>query len=348
MNPGIISYGAYVPKYRITVAEIAAVWQKDVAEITNSLGVSQKSVAAIDEDAVTLALESALQAFNVTNLKPREVQALFVGSESHPYAVNPTSTTVGEFLGIGTDYLATDLQFACKAGSAGILVTAGLVGSNRIDVGMAIGSDAAQSRPHDILEYSAAAASAAFIIGKDSVAAELISAASFSSDTPDFWRRDGIRFPSHAGRFTGEPAYFRHVQGAARLLFDKSGIKPSDVGYCVFHMPNGRFPRDIAARLGFSREQLEPSLIVDQIGNPYSASSLLGLVAVLDVVKPGDLIFMVSYGSGAGSDALLFQATREIKIVQKRRRAKGFNLSEMIRHSQPVTYKDFLKMTHKI
>jgi hydroxymethylglutaryl-CoA synthase len=103
-----------------------------------------------------------------------------------------------------------------------------------------------------------------------------VSSTSYSSDTPDFWRRDGIRFPSHAGRFTGEPAYFAHVLGSSHHLMQKANISAKDVDYCVFHMPNARFPRDVAKRLGFTPQQVATSLTVDHIGNPYSASSMLG------------------------------------------------------------------------
>ena len=82
-------------------------------------------------------------------------------------------------------------------------------------------------------------------------------------------------------------------------------------------MPNGKFPRIVAKKLGFTQEQLAPSLMVDKIGNPYSASSLLGLSAVLDIAKPGQKIFYVSYGSGAGSDGFIFRTTQKITEKQK-------------------------------
>jgi hydroxymethylglutaryl-CoA synthase len=345
---GIVSYGTYIPRCRVRLADIARAWKKNEVEIVSSLGIEEKSVPGIDEDAVTIALEAALQSMATFSGKPSDIEALFVGSESHPYAVNPTSTIVGELLGIGNSYLAVDLEFACKAATAGMQAIAGLIESKHIHYGLTIGADTAQSKPHDALEYTSAAAGAAYLMGDTKCLAKLIAYTSYSSDTPDFWRRDGIRYPSHAGRFTGEPAYFAHVMGAARLLLDKTKITSDKITHCVFHMPNTKFPRDVARRLGFTSAQLAPSLTVDHIGNPYSASTLLGFAATLDTAKPGEKIFMVSYGSGAGSDAFLWEATDEITKHQRVRASARRSVKDQIKNKTYIDYVEYLKQTHKI
>jgi len=344
----IISYGTYIPVSRIRVAEIAGIWKKDATEITKGLGVTEKAVPAIDEDAVTIAIEAARKALELFPCKRSEIEALFVGSESHPYAVNPTATTVGELLGIGNNYLAADLEFACKAATAGIEVEAGLLESKQINYGLVIGADTAQSRPHDILEYTSAAAGVACVLGRKKGLAELLSYTSYSSDTPDFWRRDGMQYPSHHGRFTGEPAYFTHVMAGAKRLFARTKLSPEQIDYCVFHMPNGKFPRDVARRLGFTPAQLAASLTVDEIGNPYSASSLLGLAAVLDQARPDQTIFMVSYGSGAGSDAFLWKTTEELAKSQKLKVKIRGTVRDQIQNKNYIDYTQYLKQIHKI
>jgi len=344
-NVNILGYGVYVPRNRIAVSEIAKTWGKNPLDVEKSLGITEKSVASFDEDAVTLSYEAASFALKRANLEASEIEVCLVGSESHPYAVNPTSTIVSEFLGVGRKYLAADLEFACKAATAGIIAIAGLLLSGKISYGLVIGSDTAQSKPHDVLEYTAASASAAFILGKqEDGVAEILDFASYSSDTPDFWRRDGVRFPSHGGRFTGEPAYFTHVEGAAKLLLRKIKMKPQDFDYCVFHMPNGKFPKIVAKRLGFSAQQLAPSLIIESIGNPYSASSLSGLAAVLDIAKPNQSIFMVSYGSGAGSDAFFIKTGKTIG----KKRALAPLFSEIIAEKHYLSYVEYLKQGKKI
>jgi len=344
----LISYGTYIPKYRIRLADIAGVWKKNADEIIGGLKVTEKSVPGVDEDAVTVAYEAAYSSVEQSGVSLKDIGALFVGSESHPYAVNPTSTIVGEFLGLGHNYLASDMEFACKAGTAGIQVVSGLVDSGQIQYGMAIGADTAQSKPHDVLEYTSACAAVAVLLGKTKGIAELLSFTSFTSDTPDFWRRDGIRYPSHAGRFTGEPAYFAHVLGASHRLLKQTKSKPEDFDYCVFHMPNGRFPLEVAKRLGFTDQQLAASLTVSTIGNPYSASSMLGLSAVLDDAKPGSKIFMVSYGSGAGSDAFMWKTTSSLVEFQKKRKSHHQCVFQQNEKKCMIDYVDYLKKTHKI
>lgn len=337
---GIVSYGVYIPTLRIKLSEISQMWDKEGSDIEKGLGLSEKVVANLDEDAVTLAVEAGFRALKTGNIAEPKIQAITVGSESHPYAVKPTSTIVGEILGIPNNYLAADLEFACKAGSAGMQFLAGLVESNHIENGLVIGSDVAQAKPGDVLEYTAASTATAFILGKDKIIAKLIDFISYSSNTPDFWRRDGQKYPSHGGRFTGEPAYFTHVLSASKNLLKKLDMKPSDFDYAVFHMPNGKFPAEAAKRLGFTTEQIQPGFIVTKIGNPYSASSLTGLAATLDVAKPNKKIFMCSYGSGAGSDAFVFETTKEITKFQERNKYK---VEDQINKKQYVNYSKIIK-----
>ena len=339
---GIISYGTYIPKYRIKIAEIAKFWERNAIEVEKSLGFLEKSVASIDEDATTLAIEAALIAIESGNIGLSDIKALAVGSESHPYAVKPTSTIVGEILGIPHNYLAIDTQFACKAATAAMRLISKMDELKENKFGLVIGSDVAQAKTGDALEYTAACAAAAFILGSgENVIAHINASTSYSSDTPDFWRRDGQKFPSHGGRFTGESAYFSHVIRASSHLLEKTKSEPEDYDYVVFHMPNCKFPKEVAKKLGFSGGQLEAGFKVEQIGNPYSASSLLGLSAVLDIAKPNQKIFLCSYGSGAGSDAFVLETTPFISKYQSFKKVK---VSEQINHKDYIEYPQLLKM----
>ena len=316
MNVGIVSYGAYIPTYRIRVEEIAKVWGANANSIIDGLMVFEKSVPDLDEDTITIAVEAARHAINRAGINPEKIGAVYTGSESHPYAVKPSSTVVAEAIGATPDLTVADFEFACKAGTAAIQTCMGMVETGMIELGMAIGSDVSQGAPGDALEYTAAAGGVAYIIGKKDQVANIESTYSYTTDTPDFWRREGMPYPEHGGRFTGEPGYFKHVSSAAEGLMKRIGTKPSDYNYAIFHQPNGKFPTRVAKMLGFSSEQIKPGLVVPRLGNTYSGSCMMGLAATLDIAKAGDRIFMTSFGSGAGSDAFSFMVTDRIEEIR--------------------------------
>jgi hydroxymethylglutaryl-CoA synthase len=340
---GIVGYGAYVPRYRLPGKEISRVW----TEGNTPPIVPEKSVPGLDEDVVTMSIEAARNALARAGVDPKRIGAVWVGSESHPYAVKPTSTIVGEAIGATPNLLAADWEFACKAGTEAMQAGIGMVGSGMIDYALVLGMDAAQGRPGDALEYTAGAGGAAFLIGPAEEALAVIEASySYATDTPDFWRRSGANYPSHGQRFTGDPAYFRHVLAAGRALLEATGTKPGDYRYAVFHQPNPKFPQRAAETLGFTKEQIRTGMLAPQIGNTYAGSALIGLTAILDEAAPGDKILLVSFGSGAGSDA--FQLTATGRLPERRAAAPGTGVyiarRKEIDYGVYVRYRGKLKM----
>lgn len=313
---GIVGYGAYIPRYRLPASEVARIWTGGMGGVP----IKEKAVPGLDEDVATMSIEAARNALLRAGIDPTLIRAVWVGSESHPYAVKPTSTIVAEAIGAVPNTQAADWEFACKAGTEAMQAAIGFVGAGMAPYAFCIGMDTAQGRPGDALEYTAAAGGAAILIGPAAESLATITASySFVTDTPDFWRRAEESYPSHGDRFTGEPAYFRHITSAGKVLMEALGTTAADYTWAVFHQPNVKFPQRVAAMLGFSAEQIAPGLLVGDIGNVYAGSSIVGLTGILDVAQPGDRILMVSYGSGAGSDA--FDLVVTDKILERRDRA---------------------------
>ena len=337
---GISDYGFYLPKYRIKVEEIAQVWGKNPNEIKKSLLIGEKTVAGMDEDSLTMAYEASRMMLADFNDRLSKIKIVFFGSETPVYAVNPSSTILAEFLGIEKNYLALDHQFACKAATGAMISSLGLIKSGFSDYALVCAADKGTAKTHDVLEYTAAAGAVSLLLGKEDLILEVLDYESFSSDTPDFWRREGIRYPNHGGRFTGKPSYFAHIIGVAQSLMKKTKLQPADFSYAVFHMPNGKFPQEVGRSLGFNEEQLKDSLVVSYLGNSYTASALMGLVAVLEKAKEGELIFFASYGSGAGSDGFVFKVTKNLEKKRKEFRKRVFE-KQYLNYS---TYLKFMKM----
>ena len=312
--PGVVGYGAYASRFRIKEGNL------------------ERSVPFIDEDAVTAAVEAGKLALIHSGVDSSLVGKVYVGSESNPYAVKPIASKVAQVLKLGEEdedvqgVDAIDTEFACKAASSMFKDAASLVNypKSGVKYAMVIGTDNSQAAPRGCpggeLDLFVGYGGSAFIFGKYDVIAEIEGWYSCTSDTPDFWRRDGEPFPMHGGRFTGDPAYFKHIRKAATKLMERLNLQATDVDYFVTHQPNPQFPVKIAKELGFKEAQYSVSLQINKFGNTYSGCSPVGLAAVLDVAKPEERILITSYGSGAGSDAYLLRTTSQ--LVDKRQRQK--------------------------
>jgi hydroxymethylglutaryl-CoA synthase len=341
---GIAGYGAYVPRLRVRTADISATWRVRGAAAP---AVAEKSVPGADEDVVTMAIEAARTALERAGTGLAWIDAIgaiWVGTESKPYAVKPSATIVAEALGITPHVVAADMEFACKAGSEAMQAAVAFVGSSMVEAALAIGMDTAQSKPGDALEYTAGCGGAAYLFaGAEEALAVVEASISHVTDTPDFFRRESAHYPEHGGRFTGEP-YFRHTLAASRKLLAEVGSETKDYAHAVFHQPVPKFVEKAAAELGFTPRQIRTGLVAPRMGNAYAGSSLLGLAAVLDVARPGDRVFFCSYGSGAGSDAFSFRVTE--RIAERRR---GPSVVDYLERRRLVDgYGQYLRLRGKI
>ncbi len=332
-TPGIVGYGVYTSKFRIKEDSI------------------ERSVPFIDEDPITAAVEAGKMALIHSGVDPSIIAKVYVGSESNPYAVKPIASKVAQVLKLGEEDKAlgvqtvdaVDTEFACKAAACMFKDAAALAYYPKVHkhYTMVIGTDNSQAAPREEpggeLDFFVGYGASAFIFGMNDVIAEMEDWCSCTSDTPDFWRRDQEPNPRHGGRFTGEPAYFKHVSKAAKKLMDKLSLEPKDVTYFVPHQPNLNFPVRMAKELGFKDDQFMPGLQVAKFGNTYSGSSPIGLAAVLDIAKPEDRILMVSYGSGAGSDAYSLIVTSQ--ILEKRQRQR-FTIHHQV-ETKKLEYVDY-------
>jgi hydroxymethylglutaryl-CoA synthase len=299
----------------------------------------------LDEDTATMSIEAARNALQRAGVDPQLIGAMWVGSESHPYAVKPTSTIVAQAIGAVPYTQAADWEFACKAGTEALQACIGFVGSGMARYAMAIGADTAHGRPGDALEYTAGAGATAYLAGPAEESLAIFEGSlSYVTDTPDFFRRQYQHYPQHASRFTGEPGYFTHLLAAADDLMKQMGVGPKDFTYAVSHQPNVKFPQRAAKELGFRPEQIKAGLLAGEIGNTYAGSMLIGLSAILDVAKPGDRIFAVSFGSGAGSDAFCLRTTEKLE----ERRHQALATRDYIKRRTPIDYGLYVRYRRKL
>jgi hydroxymethylglutaryl-CoA synthase len=350
---GIVAFGHYIPYQRVDMKVFAEQWgvPAQLERMYRLNGRNRIAANAADEDTVTLAVAAAERAM-LTLPRDARVASLLVGSESHPYAVKPTSVIVAEALGLAPEIFTVDLEFACKGGSAAVVLSTAMVKAGMGDYAIAIGADCPQSAPGSLLEASVGAGACAIVVGpREKAIAQIEAVASAGSDVTDFWRRDGCQYPSVVGKFSVDEGYIAHSERVARSLFEMTETSAKDFAYCVFHQPYAALPTALAKSLGFSAAQLKPGLVAARIGNSYSASCLLALAAVLEQARSGERILLASFGSGAGSDGLVLRVTEAIEDYRKQQCECGLDPIEVELgqdHADWLTYGQYAQGQRKL
>lgn len=316
---GIVSYGTYIPQFRMPVEEPLRVWDNTFLKVLKEqLLISERIVLSPDEDTVTMAVESTRQALQRWGHGIEDVDGIYLGTCTNPYSSRPSSTIVAEALGENPSVDCMDVQFSTKSGTSALRVAQAMVSSEAARYAVAIGSDTMNrhTAPGTLQEYTASAAAASFIMGDnpDEIIAEIGPFGSIVSDLSDMFRREGERYISSGGSSASDSGLglYNHISQAVTEYLKVHELKPKDFHSVVFQQPSGVLPVILAKRLGFSAEQVMPGVIAYKLGDLGSASALISLASLLDKASPNQKILVASYGFGAGADVTVVTVTENI------------------------------------
>ncbi|NHI93623.1 MAG: hypothetical protein EAX96_14140 [Candidatus Lokiarchaeota archaeon] len=355
-KPGISSIGISLPRYRTTAEEMARQFHIDPNYIKKGLGVEEVSVPSWDQDTGTFAVDASLDALSRL---PKEfidtIGMIVVGSESKPYSVKPTATTVQSFLGCKNNIICYDAEFACIAAGMQIKNAIALIKTGEIESALIVGSDVSQGSPGDPLDLDTGAGGVCIVISKYNVILEYTGMDFHVGDHPDFARRKNQIYPFHGYALTGNPSYFAFQGAAIEKTLKKLNMSIDQIKAATFHQPNYNFMKKEIIRFGLDdatrfKKGLKPCIIgkpVIKIGNTYSAATMFGLAAIVNEpyhkfdlgeeialkvgfedpknpilkLETGDFILTGWYGSGAAGGCSIFKVTD--------------NIGEYIEHTTP-------------
>jgi hydroxymethylglutaryl-CoA synthase len=336
MNSGIVGYGVYIPRFRIKRDEYLKAWGS-----FSPRGVEEKAVAGLDEDAVTMTVESSVNALRRAGISSNQLTGMFFASTSAPYAEKLSSSTIVASLDGPSEIFLADLSSSTKAGTAALLSCLDFISSGRGDVALVGASDVPQAASSDPLEHGLGAGSASFVTGRKDIIASVEGAHCSSLEIiGERYRRYGERYlkDSGIGAYT-EQAFNQALTISVTGLFTDLGVKAEEFAYVIFQQFDGRIAYDIGRKLGFKDSQISASMTVTKIGDSGCASPLIGLCAVLDIAEPRDRILVASYGSGSGSDAISLVTTDQ--LVERRNRAPS--VEKYLAQKEYVDYLTYLK-----
>ena len=305
---GIVSYGAYIPKYRLSRDLIAKVWGSP------SMG-GEKAVTNYDEDSLTMAVAAGMDCLKGTDWAV--VDGMYFATTTFPYRERESAAIIATALDLRSDIRTADFADSLKAGTAALVSACDSIKAGGTQSMLVCASDCRLGKPGSSQEMLFGDGAAALLLGGDGVIASLEGSYSVSYDFPDYRRPEDDKFVrATEDRFIREEGYARFIPEAISGLLKKYELEAKDFAKVAYPCPYLREHATIGKRLGFEPGQIQQPLLA-AVGELGAASSLVLLVAMLEEANPGDNILLASYGNGA--EALLFKVTEEIEKVRDRK-----------------------------
>ena len=311
---GIVSYGAYVPRYRLSRKTISTAmgW-------FSGTGVpGEKAVANYDEDSVTMAVAAGFD--SLTGVGMETLEALYFATTTAPYKERQDAGIVAAALDLNGDVRTADFTDSSKAGTAALIAGCDAVKGASAKTVLVCASDCRVAKPGSFEEGNYGDGAAAFVIGDSRVIAALGGSYSVARDFTDRWRVEDDRFVhTSEDRWIRDEGYTKFIGQAISGLLKKYGLSPKDFAKVIYPCLYVREHAAIGKSLGFKPEQIQQELLTT-VGDSGAAHPLMMLVAALQDAKPGEKILVASYGNG--SDAVFFEVTKDIVNAGERRGMK--------------------------
>ena len=318
--PGLASYGAYLPIYRLSRKELGRAWSKPAAE-------GEKAVANVDEDSITLAVEAGTDCLRGI---PRDsIDALLFATTTPPYQEKQSASIIAAALDLKVNILTVDVGHSLRGGSLALRLALDIVSAGSARHVLVIASDTRIGAPGSESESAFGDAAAAVLVANDQTVARVEGSSSITSAFLDVWRNEEDRYPeTWESRFVFTHGYQEVLSSAVSDFLKQKGLSPKEFTRAAFYGPNARSHNDLARALGFDLTTQIQDPLLSTVGNAGAASSLLMLVAMLEGAKVGDRVLLGSYGDGA--DVYSIVVEQGIRRVQgSHRGVKGYLASKM-------------------
>ena len=297
---GIISIGAYVPKYRLSLEEVSKFWGVRGAS-------GEKAVAGYDEDSLTMATAAALDCWQRCQ---EPVDGLYFATTTGPYKEKQGAAVIAAALDLDRVSRTVDFTNSLRAGSIAMRAAADAVNSGSAQRILVAAADCRIGAPQGRFESLLGDGAAAVMIGSGPIIADIEESYSIFSDFTDLWRTEKDKFVQSAeGRFIETEGFLPTMQEVLREIMKKTSTAPQDFAKVVFSATDARSHAELARRMGFDRKQVQEPFFL-QIGNTGTAAPLLMLASALEEAQPQDLVLFAGYGDGC--DAFILRVTGNI------------------------------------
>ena len=330
---GIVSYGAYIPMYRLSRAILGQVW--------GGGGKGEKAICNCDEDSITMAVEAGMDCLK--GMDKNDVDALYFATTTAPFKEKQSASIIVAALDLREDIVAIDFGNSLRSGTAALKAALDAVKAKSARQVLVVVADCRLPAPNSAYEPLFGDGAAAFLIGDKEIAAEIEANYYMTSEFIDIWRMDTDRLPrSWEERFIVDEGYEAHMKKAFNVFLKAQNAKGKDFTKAVFYAPNARSHQNMARALGVDPKTQVQDPLFDSVGNTGAAQAAMMLVAALEEAKPGDRLLVGNYGDGADVHAL--RVGDAVNKVKDRRGIKSYLKSKVMleNYGKYVTFRNLM------
>ena len=290
---GIVSYGVYLPYWRLQRSAITAA-------LGAGGGKGTRSVASYDEDTTSMGVEASRIALR---LAPGHVPSSIWFATTEPaYADKTNANGIHAALALPSSVTAIDMVGGVRSGfGAGYAAYAA--------GGMAVLADTRSGLPGGADEANGGDAAVALVYGTEGVLAEPIANASATAEFTDRWRVPGDAHSKVWEERFGEYAYLPLADEAITAALKAANLTAADVDHVIVTGLHTRAVGSARRAVGARPEALVDDF-VSVTGNSGAAHWALMLADVLDRAEPNQTILMAVMADGC--DAVVWRTTEAL------------------------------------
>jgi hydroxymethylglutaryl-CoA synthase len=317
---GIVSYGAYIPIYRLSRESIGAMWVKP-------LGKGEKAVANADEDSLTMAVEAVLDCLN--GMDGKQVDGLYFATTSPPYLEKQSASIIRAAADLREDIFSADIAHSLRGATSAMKAAIDAVQAGSAKRVMVVASDCRIPAPNSEFEPILGDGAAALLIGDSDIAVNIEGSYHLSSEFVDVWKKpEDTYMQAWEDRFIREEGYLKILPQAVSALMKNHQLSPKQITKAAFYGPDARTHAAMASAMGLNAKTQVQDPMFDSLGNTGTAFAPMILIAALEEAKPGDRILYATYGDGA--DAYILRVNEHIEKVRNRRGIKRHLASKLM------------------
>jgi len=321
---GIVRWNVYFPRCFLTGEALGAAWNQPPSKLS-------KRVANFDEDSLTMAAQAAL------GLEGTKADAVLFASTTSPYREKLCASINAPVHGISSGVRTADFANSLRCGTGALLSARDSVVCGSVSSAIVTAADCRFAEPGSPEEITLGDGSAAIIVGKENIAAEILSSHSITSELLHIWRKSSDSYIKTGDvRFSEQYGYVESIASCVDSLFRKAGVSARDISKAIIPLPEIRPIKAVCERLGLDMKSQWFDPLTGFTGFTGAAHPFILLASALENSKPGEKILLTSYGDGC--DAILLQTTENVLRLGAAQRAK----KALARRKEIASYAKFL------